>query len=412
LNLKPTDQQLIQWQHYLLVGLAFFIPFFPRIVPLLISVLFVLSAYSFFRFRKQFVLNEVAILMAIYYGLYCLGLSFTENIDRGLFDLEVKLSLLAFPLIFLVVQPLNKTVFERILRSFMYGTFAQAVVSLLRSTWAFAETGDQNSFFVKEFSQLLHPNYFSLYLVFSIVILCFLQWPKIKTGLSAKQFVTMLAILFACVCVILTGSKSGLIMLLGTAFVIVVYLVRDMKHKWMPIVGALVLTSLLGTIIEQSPVLKSRLQSALDIVSIETLQPTTNESTATRVLIYKTGWNLAITQPWYGQGTGDFQDAMDVQYHKQGFTFPLERHLNAHNAFLQTWISLGIPGLVMFIGLFIVMLNQSLRAGQRTYFAFLALFAMISMTESSMNVQAGVVFFSFFALLFSYRATIEEVENG
>ena len=50
---------------------------------------------------KTILNNKIALLFISFYLLHLVGLSYTQNIPDGLFDIQVKLSLLLFPLILL-----------------------------------------------------------------------------------------------------------------------------------------------------------------------------------------------------------------------------------------------------------------------------------------------------------------------
>ena len=119
-------------------------------------------------------------------------------------------------------------------------------------------------------------------------------------------------------------------------------------------------------------------------------------------------WAIMVTTSIFtkrkGMGTGDFQDELDKIYEERGYKFAHARHLNTHNQFLQSWIALGIPGVTLILGIFIVMFQQALKNRDWLYVGFTTIFLVISLTESSLYMQAGVVYFSFFAVLFARKS--------
>ncbi len=177
-----------------------------------------------------------------------------------------------------------------------------------------------------------------------------------------------------------------------------------MTHKWIPILGLMVLTSLVGVIFREAPLLQSRIVNVLQITQNEEVNPLATESTEVRYLVYSSAWDIINSQPWYGMGTGDFQDELDKIYEERGYKFAHARHLNTHNQFLQSWIALGIPGITLILGIFIVMFQQALKNRDWLYVGFTTIFLVISLTESSLYMQAGVVYFSFFAVLFARKS--------
>ena len=108
---------------------------------------------------------------------------------------------------------------------------------------------------------------------------------------------------------------------------------------------------------------------------------------------------------------GDIKDELLKSYATHQFTYGLERKLNSHNQFLQTWLCLGIAGILCLVGLLLLPLRKS---GFRTENAFLFLAVIITlnaMTESILEVQKGVFFLSFFYSLLLIRPSNTTIHN-
>lgn len=188
------------------------------------------------------------------------------------------------------------------------------------------------------------------------------------------------------------------------AIVITVALVRTAKFKLIPIFSLIAAFTTIGVVFQNAPLLQSRIVNVLNVAKSDNLNPKAVESTAVRALIYSSAFEIVTHQDWYGQGTGDFQDVLDDEYNKKNYVQAGDKHLNAHNLFLQTWIALGIPGFAMVLGIFILMFITAFKSGEVLYQGFTLFFLIISLTESTFYVQAGIVFFSFFAVLFERRS--------
>ena len=264
-------------------------------------------------------------------------------------------------------------------------------------------------FLSSRFSVIIHQSYFAMYLVFGIAILTYLEWPVFRRISPLRTFASISLMLFLSICTILTGSKIGFIMWVIVMVAITGFLIKELKQKWMPAVMLMGFMSVGLVFIQSTPELKSRILKVIRLTDGQLKEDATGniESTAARLLVYKTVGDVLIDQPWYGSGTGDFQDVLDLAYEAKGYSNLKERHLNAHNQFFQSWLGLGIPGLVLLFSIFVVIFQHAFSSGERVYLGFAALIALISLTESMLNVQAGVVFFSFFVMLFS-RHTLPE----
>lgn len=397
--------KVVSYQHVLLYAIALLIPLFPRAVPILIIAFGLLSIYTLIKGFRSAQLTEVSILLMAFYGLHILGMLYTENQGRGWFDLEVKLSLLALPIIFVGFGLLNTTTYRRVLLAFLAGTTLAAVFCMAQSLYKVVVLGyGYWHLYTFRFSVIVHQSYFAMYLIFSLLILTYLSWPK---GTKPNKWLTagrLMLFAFLSVCTLFTGSKIGFIMWLVVVLGIAAALVNVMQQKWIPIAALIVMGSIMGGLFQSSPVLQQRIMRVIQIAQGDKeVTADATESTAVRQLIYSSAWKVATSQPWYGQGTGDFQDALDDVYKRRNYTKAMERHFNAHNLFLQSWISLGIPGLMMTIGIFIVLFQQALASREWLFVGFCLLIFLISLTESMLNMQAGVVFFSFFAIIFSRR---------
>jgi O-antigen ligase len=76
--------------------------------------------------------------------------------------------------------------------------------------------------------------------------------------------------------------------------------------------------------------------------------------------------------------------------------------LNAHNQYLQTYIALGIPGILLLMILLAFPGWIAFRRIHFVYFCFLAVFAFNILVESMLEVQAGVIYYAFFNALFFF----------
>lgn len=100
-------------------------------------------------------------------------------------------------------------------------------------------------------------------------------------------------------------------------------------------------------------------------------------------------------RPWTGYGYGVFWEVDDgpVFWVRQATVWPVP---TAHNAWLETALSLGLPGLVLAMAVFLSgLLRAMLRlfAGIETYWAlpFLVAWLGVSLSESNLLVQNGMV---------------------
>jgi O-antigen ligase len=127
----------------------------------------------------------------------------------------------------------------------------------------------------------------------------------------------------------------------------------------------------------------------------------TDQSSALRVLVWDVATDLIAAHPIAGTGTGDIKDELVEAYTRRGFVHAAEERLNAHSQFLQTAATLGLPGLMLLVLLLGIPLIHTIRMRDHVATVLLLSSTLNWAVESMLEVQAGVVFFSFFALLLS-----------
>lgn len=107
-----------------------------------------------------------------------------------------------------------------------------------------------------------------------------------------------------------------------------------------------------------------------------------------------------------GFGTGDDNDALFNCYAAHGYDWILSQKYNAHNQYLQSVLQNGIIGGVLcFLFIAAPLLSKKVSVQEDLDFiVFSTLFGIFSLTESTLEVQKGVVFFAFFYGMLAYYA--------
>jgi O-antigen ligase len=105
---------------------------------------------------------------------------------------------------------------------------------------------------------------------------------------------------------------------------------------------------------------------------------------------------------FFGVGPGDFRDELIKRYNARGWTDMAEERFNSHNQFLETLGRLGIFGLCVLLSIFFVSVREAFLKRDLLHLIFLASFVMFSLTESTLEVQKGIVFFTLFNSIFFF----------
>jgi O-antigen ligase len=123
-----------------------------------------------------------------------------------------------------------------------------------------------------------------------------------------------------------------------------------------------------------------------------------------RVLILNDSWDRydlwksaisANTDVFFGVGTGDYKIVLNKYFHSHGMAEYEANNLNAHNQFIQIFLSNGILGLMSLIILLgrplVISFRRRNTLGILVFFPFL----LYGITEVFLGRYQGVVFFAF-----------------
>jgi O-antigen ligase len=85
-----------------------------------------------------------------------------------------------------------------------------------------------------------------------------------------------------------------------------------------------------------------------------------------------------------------------IEYAEMNEVVALDKRLNSHNQFLQTFVILGLLGFSVITLIFGIGLLRSYKSKNYFAFGFLLLVFINCLTESAFETQAGTVFFAIF----------------
>lgn len=125
-------------------------------------------------------------------------------------------------------------------------------------------------------------------------------------------------------------------------------------------------------------------------------------SLAQRFEYWQAAFGIIKENLLFGVGTGDVQNAFDVQYIKSKSTLKKELRFRSHNQYLSITVAFGIIGLVWFlVTLFYPAIKQKL-IFDFLYIAFFIITLISFLTEDTLETQAGVTFYAFFNSFFLF----------
>jgi O-antigen ligase len=340
------------------------------------------------------------------YLVYLIGLLYTSNSSFGMREIEYKLALLLMPIIIGVTPKMSNKTLNYLLVAFLISNFVTAisclVINLVENQFSYIPTYTELSVFVS-------PNYFIIYIDFCIVVML----NKVAKEKNSKGIALIILLLLFFICFnLLLASKMGIMIM---AIILIYYGFKYLKRYSIFLPPALIFLGLaFGTIfINTNPKAKSRFTNLKSALNSERIDKNTTESSRIRLLVWEQAVNIIKEHPLIGVGTGDSKDSLLEKYKRAGISHALSNRYNAHNQYLEWLITLGVLGFIVLEGYLVYLFWIALKNRNHLLKWFIVIFSLAFLTESVLETQAGLIFFSTFSMLLYYHfQPIKSLKHG
>ena len=378
-----------------------------KIIPILIlfwTLSFIFQKHSSL-FFKNILNNKLSILLLVFFVLHVISLIYTKDMKAGSFDIESKLSLLVFPIIFPNLKPIYTEKFKLLIHFFIAGCIISSLICLSHSLYLILELNAPFQYITySDLSLFLHPTYFALYLSVGIAsIIHLLKTEQFLTKFKIAMYI-LISVFFSMM-IFLLSSKAGIIVLFLLIGTIIITTIKF--NRWS------VAISLFFLILLSSLLMKNDRFSPLKNIVIELFSQKKEikktESSSERIIIWGISKNIISTNWLIGIGAGDVKDELLKEYKSIGFNVGEDKKLNAHNQFIETFLSVGIVGIILLIYLIFNLFITGKKQKNFLLMSFAIIFMINFLFESILNTQAGIVFFTFSICLFSKYSENEQL---
>lgn len=337
-----------------------------------------------------------------FYLLHVLSLSYTTDLLQGGRELETKFSFLLGPLLLLAYGQSQRQAQQWRLRlAFVLGNLGVMLAALgyaayrvgITGHWYYIREGGtyQRYFFQYEtFSEpFMHPGYLATYAGIALLILLHglhqKRWRQMRWAWAGVGLLVLGLIL-------LQGRMNVLALLLVLAGWGLVWAWQKGKGIWL--LYGLLGAGLLGLgVYTLAP--DSLLKRYLALPHFEYQMDGDQFNSATyRLAEWRCASDALQVAPWWGHGVGDSQAALEASYRQLHFWKGLEGHFNAHNQYLETWLAVGLPGVLLLLLLLALYLRRFARERRWDMLAALVFLALCMLTESMLERAWAVVLFN------------------
>jgi O-antigen ligase len=316
----------------------------------------------------------------IYLLIICIGLMYSSDKISGIRALETSFALLALPAISFRISNFKRENLITIFLFFSLGLLGASLICMLNALHVYLfDNQSTQVFFFYQFTNILdfQPTYFAYYLVFGITFgLYLMSYEKSAFHTSIIVGVT----LFFFFVLMLTGGRTSFIsLILVFSFFILRFFLEERGNV-------------------------QKLTFGLIVTMTICMFATSAYEQDDRVLILNDSWDRydlwksaisANTDVFFGVGTGDYKIVLNKYFHSHGMAEYETNNLNAHNQFIQIFLSNGILGLMSLIILLgrplVISFRRRNTLGILVFFPFL----LYGITEVFLGRYQGVVFFAF-----------------
>ncbi len=343
---------------------------------------------------QLFLAKRNALIFSSLYLFYCLGLFYSSNTDYAQTDLLLKIPLLLFPLVISSSSLKGKTDF--ILKIFLLAALLSAVICVARSGYLTYTTGE-NYFYYYKLSWFFHVGHYTMYLVFAAFVALYFFFKEEKSNIKAVYIFTFL---FLTLVIFLLSARAQIIAYFAviTCGAIFYLLKNGNRLKGLLILFLLLTTA--GVALYFIPATRERFKTTeVELNHFFNGNKPNSYASYLRLAVWQTGVEVIREHPLTGTGTGDAKDELIKKAQEKNYDIIVKKNLNYHNQFMQTWAAIGLPGFFALLFSIITGIVYSLNKRQYLVTAFFMIIVISFLTESMLERQAGVIFYSFFSAI-------------
>ncbi|MCJ8166398.1 O-antigen ligase family protein [Pontibacter sp. E15-1] len=356
-----------------------------------------------------------ALLPPLFLIMHAIGLLYSDDLSRGWHNIETKLALLVVPLYVSMVwkNGLDRKETDKILLFFVLSCCAAYLYLIFKAllllisvqapevSVAFAFSRDNLASYLFQ-----HPVYIALIAAccFQVLVYFLMQY---WTGMTLiRKLVLILALMISFGVVILMGARMSLIAVTVTVVAWLSILILNRRKYFLGLVLLLFFSVSVISAILYIPNIRARFK---EIADTEFVPPKGAYHNSTNLRVGQLYCSLKVIEDNYiwGTGTGDYQTSLNKCYKAHNFSDVLYLlSYNPHNQYLQSFLTLGIIGILLLSGALLVPLVLAIREKDWVVFMLFLVLMMSMTTESVLQTNLGVMLFAFIYGLFILRSKL------
>lgn len=375
---------------FLFLGLFPVVPF--SVKPFLLGPLLLVSISRFIFISEKSVDWKTIVINTSIFLIFLYSCIYSENHGQTEKQIVRLLPFLVLPFGFGLVP---KEIYNRATQLFFrVFTIGCGLFSILVFIYAYWLNSDDIGYIYSHISWNLwgyseHPIYISLYVGIALI---YLLWKPKKSALDFVLFIIILSLL------LFLTRKGNLISLIIVGIFAFFSQRKSIFNKNFWKIGVLAIVILSIILFAFDNYIFTRFQEMF--IASEWKNPVS--STGIRNIVLQVCLELSIEQPFLGYGLGDVQDDINTRLVQQGYVALTSVHqYNAHNQYLQTALTSGYIGLILFLGIliynFFILKSPSVKIGLYIFLYIVICFVFESLLERQNGIIIAAVFLNLFA---------------
>lgn len=384
--------------HYALCIMAFSFSFPDSLYPIGITLLAATGVFLRIKEKNTKVDKQLVLFYVILFSYIALRIIGNEDVRYGFRVLERNLPLLIIPLLVIpnkIKQP------KDFYRSFVLGIVLAGLITMIgvgynqvflansESTWYFSAIDDYG----------FHPTYMAMYALIAMVMLS-------ERNLFSKTWTIALSA-FLSLFVLFSSSRIALIVLLLLFVLKALFSGKKIFYYGLVFIGILLIA-----LFSFSEDFRFKFNQLKDFQGFSYYDNNNYGSVSVRVAKIKASIMVWEENKWFGKGTGDYREALVQKYRSKKIEcWPCARaRYNSHNQYLNILVAHGAVGFLLFAAWMSYLLFIGWKTNNRLILEVIFVILMISLTESILEVQRGIVIVFFLLYYIPIAKRIEDEE--
>lgn len=343
-------------------------------------------------FKWNWILFSFAMLYVLYV-FYCLP---SNDFGQASKDLEHKLSLIVFPILF-SFRPNFEVNRKKLLSAFTIGCLILGTYFVLQSVYHYSTTGDSSYFHSSAFAPSHHPSYVAAFFSFALFFLISEIHP---TQSRKRTWFSIAVIAFLTILHLPLESLSG-ILVLGclTAFLVLRWAWLTFSRWIFASIMALGILSI-QVVFWIQPSLKDNLTYTASIVAHYVESPTKfiqetpsgMSGNQARLVVWTITGQIISDHP-FGIGLGNLEGEMKQRLIQLNQHELVEKNYNPHNQFLQIAAEIGLFGSLFFLSILFFVVRFAVKRKDELLVFLVFSLIVNCLFESMLQRQSGIVFY-------------------